>query len=63
MLGLAQRHPRHHAKRQRLLRGGDDVSIFFPRANDDRAPIQVLPLGELEVSDQTTADAHSSSAS
>ena len=47
VLGLAQRHPRHDAKRHSLLGHGDDVLV--PIANDDGTSIEVWSLGEFEM--------------
>jgi len=48
-LGVAQRHSGQHAKLQRLLGGGDNVFPLFPIAHDDRAAVEVLALGQLEM--------------
>lgn len=61
MLGLAQRHARHHAKCSCFLRGCDNMLI--PEADDDRRPIEVGPSRELQVSGQPTADARGETSS
>ena len=61
MLGVAHRHPRGDAERQRLLGGRHHVLV--PATDDDRRPIQVRPPGELEVTSQTTADLRGCSSS
>ena len=49
MLRLAHGHSRHHTELHRLVRCGDD--LLFPVADHDGTPIQIPPLGELEMPD------------
>ena len=50
MLGLAQRHTRHDAKRQRLFGRRDDM--LAPSSDDDRRAIEVRPSRKLQVVDK-----------
>jgi len=59
VLSLARCHPGHHTRSKRLIGSSDDVLIPIP--DHDGTPIQIGSPGELEVSGQTTADAHVSS--
>src|SRR5438105_11053840 len=53
---LAQCHGRENPKGLRLIRRRDDVLV--PSTDDDRCPVKVRPPRELEMGDQTAADAH-----
>jgi len=59
VLSLARCHPGQHTRMQRLLGNSDDV--LFPISDHDGTSVQVGSPGKLEVSGQTTADAHFSS--
>src|SRR5207253_2897964 len=61
VLGLTHRHPGRHTKGERLFRRRDHMLV--PAPDDDRLAIEIGPASQLEVSGQTTADAHGSSPS
>src|SRR5882672_12041607 len=58
VLRLAESRARHNTEGLRFFRHRDDV--FVPPPDDDRGPVHVRPPRELQMSRQTTADAHAS---
>src|ERR1700694_6052127 len=54
VLVLSQRHARHHAERQRLLRRRDHM--LGPAPDDDWSPVEVRPPRRLQATGQTPAD-------